>query len=95
MHRAVLEEVCVQNRPTDLKDVIGSFFKRRQYRLQQKKHKFLQRWSHYALTSELVDKVSLKFSPNYSKLQFELENSVKRWQRLEGNDHFANTEPRP
>jgi hypothetical protein len=39
--------------------------------------------------------VSLKFSPNYSKLQFELENSIKRWQRLDGEDHFANPEPRP
>ena len=33
MHRAVLEDVQVQNLPTDMKDVIGSFFKRRQYRL--------------------------------------------------------------
>ena len=42
-----------------------------------------------------MDKVSLKFSPNYSKMQFELENSVKRYQRLEGEDHYATTEPRP
>jgi len=55
----------------------------------------LQRWSHYALTSELVDKVSLKFSPNYSKLQFEIENCVKRHQRLEGQDHFDTPEKRP
>ena len=39
--------------------------------------------------------MSLKFSPNYSKIQFELENSVKRYQRLEGEDHFATTAPRP
>ena len=71
------------------------FYKRRQYKLQHKKHKFLQRWSHHALTSELVDKVSLKFSPNYSKLQFELENCVKRYQRLDGEDHFATDESRP
>jgi hypothetical protein len=47
------------------------------------------------LTSELVDKVSLKFSPVYSKLQFEIENSVKRQQRLEGDDHFLNTDNKP
>lgn len=47
------------------------------------------------MTSELVDKVSLKFSPNYSKIQFELENSVKRVQRLEGEDHFSSKEKRP
>ena len=71
------------------------FYKRRQYKLQHKKHKFLQRWSHFALTSELVDKVSLKFSPVYSKLQFELENCIKRFSRLDGEDHFTSDEPRP
>ena len=71
------------------------FYKRRQYKLQHKRHKYLSRWAHFALTSELVDKVSLKFSPNYSKIQFELENSIKRYQRLEGEDHFATKEPRP
>ena len=70
------------------KTELVAFFKRRQYNLQHKKYKLLLRWSHYALTSELVDKVSLKFSPTYSKVQFELENAVKRQQRLEGDDHF-------
>ena len=42
-----------------------------------------------------MDKVSLKFSPIYSKLQFELENAIKRYQRLDGEDHFATDEPRP
>lgn len=73
-----------------MKEEMCKFFKRRQYNLQQKKYKLLQRWAHHALTSELVDKVSLKFSPTYSKIQFELENAVKRHQRLEGEDHFLN-----
>ena len=47
------------------------------------------------MTSELVDKASLKFTPGYSKIQFELENSVKRFQRLDGEDHFNTTELRP
>jgi hypothetical protein len=47
------------------------------------------------MTSELVDKVSLKFSPNYSKLQFEIENCIKRHSRLEGEDHFVSKEKRP
>lgn len=81
--------------PTDIRHMMVKFYKRRQYKLQHKRYKYLQRWSHFALTSELVDKVSLKFSPSYSKVQFELENSVKRYQRLEGEDHFATTEKRP
>ena len=78
-----------------MRQMISKFFKRRQYRLQHKRLKYLQRWSHFALTSELVDKVSLKFSPNYSKIQFELENCVKRHQRLDGEDHYATEEKRP
>jgi hypothetical protein len=38
-----------------------------------------------------VDQVSLKFAPLFSKIQFELENCVKRFQRLDGEDHFANS----
>lgn len=95
IHRGLIEEVMRRNEPSVVKEEMMQFFKRRQYRLQHKKHKYIQRWSHFALTSELVDKVSLKFSPNYSKLQFELENAVKRWQRLDGEDHFATEEARP
>ena len=81
--------------PTHIRLMLVNFYKRRQYKLQHKRYKYLQRWAHFALTSELVDKVSLKFSPNYSKIQFELENSIKRYQRLEGEDHFATTKERP
>ena len=93
--KAMIEDVKDQSMPTDVRHMMVKFYKRRQYKLQHKRYKYIQRWSHFALTSELVDKVSLKFSPNYSKMQFELENSVKRWQRLEGEDHYATTDPRP
>ena len=95
VQRAMVEDVMDKSMPDDVRLQMSQFYKRRQYRLQHKKLKYLQRWSHYALTSELVDKVSLKFSPNYSKLQFELENSIKRYQRLEGEDHFATDLKRP
>lgn len=68
VHRALIEDVRFKNDPTSIRNEMVQFFKRRQFRLQHKKHKYIQRWSHFALTSELVDKVSLKFSPNYSKL---------------------------
>ena len=95
VHKALIEDIRYRNDPDSVREEMTNFFKRRQYRLQHKKHKYVQRWSHFALTSELVDKVSLKFSPNYSKPQFELENSVKRWQRLDGDDHFSSKELRP
>lgn len=93
--KAMIEDVMDKSQPSDVRKMMVNFYKRRQYKLQHKKHKYITRWSHFALTSELVDKVSLKFSPNYSKLQFELENSVKRYQRLEGEDHYSTGEKRP
>lgn len=91
----MIEDIMDKSLPNDIRHMMVQFYKRRQYKLQHKRYKYLQRWAHFALTSELVDKVSLKFSPNYSKVQFELENSIKRHQRLEGEDHFATTEKRP
>ena len=79
VQKQLMEDCCDGSAPSDVRQMMVKFYKRRQYKLQHKKHKFLQRWSHFALTSELVDKVSLKFSPIYSKMQFELENCVKRY----------------
>ena len=74
---------------------MAMYYKRRQFKLQHKRHKFLSRWTHFAVTSEYVDKVSLRFTPSFSKIQFELESAVKRHERLEGEDHFSTNEPRP
>ena len=68
MHKAMLEDARDKSGAPMIRDDMIKFYKRRQYRLQHKRYKYLQRWAHFALTSELVDKVSLKFSPNYSKI---------------------------
>lgn len=52
----------------------------------------LLRWAHHCKTSEMIDQTAIKFNPAMSKLQFELENCVKRHNRLEGIDHFATWE---
>jgi hypothetical protein len=78
LHKQMIEDIRDMSSPENVREMMAQFFTRRQYKLQHKKHKYLSRWSHFALTSELVDKVSIKFSPNYSKIQFELENAVKR-----------------
>ena len=95
VQKAITEDIKDMSRPNDVRVMMTQFYRRRQYKLQHKKMKYLQRWSHFCLNSEFVDKVSLKFSPNYSKLQFELENCVKRYQRLDGEDHFATDLKRP
>ena len=88
LHKDYLQNVCNKSGPSDVKEELANFYKRRQYKLQHKRHKLLLRWAHYCLTSEIVDRISLRFNPAYAKIQFELENCVKRFQRLEGEDHF-------
>ena len=68
LHKAMIEDIRDLSSPENVREMMAQFFTRRQYKLQHKKHKYLSRWSHFALTSELVDKVSIKFSPNYSKI---------------------------
>ena len=71
--RVMLEDASDQSSAHAVREKFNKFFQRRQFKLQHKRHKYLSRWSHFALTSELVDKVSLKFQPMLSKIQFELE----------------------
>lgn len=68
LHKSLLEDIADQSDPSAVKDMMADFYRQRQFKLMHKKHKFLSRWSHFAITSELVDKVSLKFNPNYSKM---------------------------
>ena len=95
LQKLMREDLRDKSTPHHVREQMCQFYQRRQFKLQHKRHKYLSRWSHFALTSELVDKVSLKFSPNFSKIQFELEQAVKRHQRLEGEDHFDSGVPRP
>ena len=92
--QAFLEQTMDKSNPALVKDELCNFFKRRQYKLQHKRYKLLLRWAHNCLTSDAVDKTALKFNPIYGKIQFELENAVKRYTRLDGDDHFL-TPDRP
>jgi hypothetical protein len=89
MHQAYVQAIRDRSSPELTKEHLARWFRRRLYKLQHKKYKLLLRWAHYCLTSDIVDQVSLKFSPALSKVQFEQENCVKRGQRLEGDDHFG------
>ena len=46
-----------------VREKMVKFYQRRQYKLQHKRHKILQRWSHFAVTSEVGDRVSISFQP--------------------------------
>jgi hypothetical protein len=62
--------------------------------MQHKKYKLMLRWAHNCTDSNSVDNASVKLQPIYSKTQFDLENAVKRRERLDGDDHFL-TPDRP
>jgi len=60
--------------------------------MQHKRYKLQLRWAHYCLSADNVDKAGVRLNSTYAKIQFELENAVKRHQRLEGHDHFSTPE---
>lgn len=90
-----VELIMDKSNPDVTKKELYNYFKRRQYKLQHKRYKLLARWSHYCLTSDIVDQVSLKFNSTYTKIQFEMENCIKRCQRLDGDDHFTHPDKLP
>jgi hypothetical protein len=92
LHKAYNSDVQDKSNPDFVKDELCNFFKRRQYKLQHKRYKMQLRWAHTCLTSADHDRTSIKLNPLYAKTQFELENAVKRHQRLTGNDHFLTSE---
>jgi hypothetical protein len=94
LHKSYIEGIVDESNPDTVKQKLCQFYKRRQYQLQHKRYKLQLRWAHHALTSEKADNLTIKLNPFYSKIQFELENAVKRHQRLEGVDHFL-TSDRP
>jgi hypothetical protein len=51
-----------------VKEELHKFFKRRQYKLQHKRYKLLVRWAHHCMTSEKIDKQSIKFNPAMAKI---------------------------
>jgi hypothetical protein len=63
IYKQMLDDCSDKSSPLQTRQMIAQFFQRRQFHLQHKKHKFLTRWSHFALTSEVVDRTSLNFQP--------------------------------
>jgi len=51
MQRRLLDTIACRSNPTDVKDELGEFFKRRASNLQHKKYKILVRWAHQVQVS--------------------------------------------
>jgi hypothetical protein len=52
------------------------------------KYKLLCRWAHHNLTSEMLENVSIDAAFIYGKLEFNLEQSILRNERLEQEDYY-------
>ena len=76
---------------------MANFYKRRQYNIQHKKYKLLIRWAHHAIASENIERVGYDATQKYAKWEYDMENSIKRYERLDFDDGYdtAKTFKRP
>ena len=75
--------------PESMRRYLSDFFQRRVYNLQHKKYKMLTRWAHFALTSETIDRIGSQGTFIYGRVEYEIENAMKRFERLEQKDGYA------
>ena len=61
--------------------------------MQHKKYKLLLRWAHHAIASENIERIGYEATQKYAKWEYDMENAIKRYERLECDDHFNNAGP--
>jgi hypothetical protein len=93
LHRALLESIQDRAEPTPCKMQLAKYFKRRQYHLQHKKYKLLIRWAHHAIATENVERVGMEATQKYAKWEYDMENAIKRFERLDFEDCFDTATP--
>ena len=75
------------------KTQLANFFKRKQHTIQHKKYKLLLRWAHHAIATENVERVGYEATQKYAKWEYDMENAIKRYERLDFDDGFDNAKP--
>ena len=88
LHRASVAMIADQSTPKLSKRNLAAFYHRRQYMLQHLKYKLLCRWAHFALTADQLEKSSLQATQMYGKLEFNLEQAMIRYERLNQDDFY-------
>jgi hypothetical protein len=48
----------------------------------------LLRWAHCALTAEYIERVGHEATFRYGKIEYDMENAINRFERLDGDDDF-------
>lgn len=93
LHKALLESVQDKSHPSVCKDQLAKFFKRKQYEIQHKKYKLLIRWAHHAIATENIERVGFEATQKYAKWEYDMENSFKRYERLDFDDGYDTAIP--
>lgn len=78
---------CVSD-PNAMRLFLANFYQRRLYFLQHKKYKMLTRWAHFALTSDSIDRIGSQGTFDYGRIEYEIENALKRYERLLQQDGY-------
>jgi hypothetical protein len=93
LHKAVLESIQDKSAPTACKHHLAAYFKRRQYHIQHKKYKLLIRWAHHAIATENIERVGHEATMKYARWELDMENAIKRQERLDFDDGFDTAIP--
>ena len=89
LQESLIETVADRSDPREMRKVLATYFQRKQYALQHKKYKLLSRWAHHAVRTRNIEAIGQQATFRCSKLQWEIDNSIKRAQRLAVDDDFT------
>ena len=84
-----VESVSDRSDPREMRKILATYFERKQYGLQHKKYKLLSRWAHHAIRTRNIEMIGQQATFRCSKLQWEIDNSIKRAQRLSVDDDYT------
>ncbi len=51
------------------------------------------RWAHHAISTENVERIGYDATQKYAKWEYDMENAIKRFERLDFDDGFENAGP--
>jgi len=88
MHFEALETLADRSVPSQAREELAQFFKRRAVGLQHKKYKMLGRWANQVRSAQQMDEQSLMFDRMVARLQKELDSALSRSTRLAVDDAY-------
>lgn len=85
---SLIEAVADRSDPREMRQLLANYFKRKLYTLQHKRYKLLLRWAHHAVRTRHIETIGQHATFRCSKLQWEIDSTNKRIQRLDADDDY-------